>query len=72
MGLRESDLVMKLFRPKQSLFWKNGIEANQPIPVNCIFGSSESEKDYVDVAEFQSLQTLKDIAGELLNSTIQA
>ena len=31
------------------------IEANQPIPVNCIFGSSESEKDYVDVAEFQSL-----------------
>ena len=38
------------------------IEANQPIPVNCIFGSSESEKDYVDIAEFQSLQTLKDIS----------
>lgn len=38
------------------------IEANQPIPINCIFGSSESEKDYVDVAEFQSLQTLKDIS----------
>lgn len=38
------------------------IESNRPIPVSCIFGHEESEKDYIDIAEFQSLQTLKDIS----------
>lgn len=37
------------------------ISNNSPIPVSCIFGSEDSDKSVIDISEFQSLQTLKDI-----------
>lgn len=38
------------------------IEKNTPIPVSCTIGSEESDKVHIDIAEYQSLQTLKDIS----------
>ena len=37
------------------------INESLPISVACVFGDEESEKDYIDISELQSLQTLKDI-----------
>lgn len=37
------------------------INKSLPISVACVFGDEESEKDYIDISELQSLQTLKDI-----------
>ena len=40
------------------------IEANQPIPINCVFGSSESEKDYVAEFYYPGLNIRLDVVGD--------